>query len=441
MLLFKGPKTLSGKIAYSSGNFSVYLMQQMVATYIVFFYVDELGVRPGLISVAMVFHGIVNAAVHPLLGHLSDRTRSRWGRRIPYILFGSLPLAVVFTMIWIPPASEIARFWYFLGLVLLFDALFVMVSLNWTSLFPEMFQKLKDRSFVSSWRQMWGIIGMIVGVAVPPLLYVTIGWQAMGLLFGFLVLFFWIYSLYGSKQNDQSEVQGIPFLKAFRYTLVNKAFITFALGNFCLQLTFVLLQGAAPFFTKYVLHTPEVGTSMILGTIFIVAIPFVYIWGKLVNRWGPRTTIMAAILFLFLALVPFLFIQSFLGAMLTAIVVGMGIAGVLVLIDLLLSEVIDQDERKTGARREGMYFGINGFITRGCMAFQAGIMGVVLEMSGYVANAASQPAAAKLGIRMMISGIPMFVLLLALICFMVYPIRRSIRQTDNPSKDVTIGKN
>ncbi|GJM82859.1 hypothetical protein HMSSN139_53550 [Paenibacillus sp. HMSSN-139] len=88
------------KVAYSSGNLAVNLMSQAFATYLVYYYVDVLGVRPAWISLAMVFHGVLNAVLNPLFGHLSDRTRSRFGRRLPYIGFGLVPLAAAFALLW-----------------------------------------------------------------------------------------------------------------------------------------------------------------------------------------------------------------------------------------------------------------------------------------------------------------------------------------------------
>lgn len=167
--------TVSQKVAYSNGNFAINLMAQTFATYAVFFYVDVLGVRPGWIGLAMFIHGIFNAFMNPIFGYISDRTHSRWGRRLPYIVMGMIPLAAAFTMIWIPLVQGASLFWYFLITVLLYDIFFVVVVLNWTSLFPEMFTTLSERSFVSAWRQMFGLIGMILGVAIPPLLYTSIG--------------------------------------------------------------------------------------------------------------------------------------------------------------------------------------------------------------------------------------------------------------------------
>jgi len=421
----------SHKIAYSSGNLPIYLMQQMVATFIVFFYVDHLGVRPGLISIAMVVHGLINAGIHPLLGHLSDKTRTRWGRRVPYIMFGMIPLSAAFTLMWIPLVSEANLFWYFLGIIVVFDLAFVTVALNWTSLFPEMFSKLRDRSFVSTWRQIWGIIGMILGIASPPLLYTTIGWGSMAVIFGIIVLFFWALSLSGVKESYQPSSEGLPFLKALRFTLTNKAFVAFVIGNFLVQLVFAILPGAAPFFAKYVLMVPESQTSFILGAIFIVALPFVYVWGKFINHWGPRTIALASVATLMISLIPFFFVQTFAGSIATALGIGIGLAGVLVVLDILLADVVDEDAIKTGFRREGMFFGINGFIGRGSASIQAAIMGAILEISGYISNAAVQPESAVFGIRMMISGIPMVILLIVFICFYIYPIRQS------PQKDMS----
>ena len=107
----------------------------------------------------------------------------------------------------------------------------------------------------------------------------------------------------------------------------------------------------------------------------------------------------------------------------TSIGIGVGIAGILVVLDIMLSDVIDEDAKKTGIRREGMYFGINGFIAIGSAGLQAIILSVVLEVSGYVSNLDVQPDSAVFGIRFMTSGIPMIILVIVFICFFLYPIK------------------
>ncbi|GGG76836.1 MFS transporter [Paenibacillus radicis (ex Gao et al. 2016)] len=415
---------LGRKIAYSSGNLSVNLIAQAFATYIVFYYVDVLGVRPYLITTAMVIHGIVNALLNPLFGYLSDRTKSRWGRRVPYMLFGMVPLAALFTAMWFPVGTGAALFWYFLIVILAYDILFVMVVLNYSALFPELFVTIKERAAVSSWRQMLGIIGMIVGVALPPLIYGKLGWGVMGVIFGAIALLFFIVMLAGSKEKGNASEATIGFWSALRYTFSNKAFVYYVIGSLLVQFTFALLPATIPFFAKYVLGAEDNGSTILLGSIFLVAIPCVYIWGRLVQRWGPRQTIIMAVICYMVALIPFLFVTTLAAAAVTAGLVGIGLAGLMVLLEIMLSEVIDEDEKRTRERREGMYFGMNGFIVRWGVSLQALTTGIVLEASHYVKDAVHQTDAAILGFRSMLSLIPIAALLLAVLFFTLYPIRK-----------------
>jgi GPH family glycoside/pentoside/hexuronide:cation symporter len=104
--------------------------------------------------------------------------------------------------------------------------------------------------------------------------------------------------------------------------------------------------------------------------------------------------------------------------------IGVGLAGLMVLLDVMLSDVIDEDELKTGARREGMYFGINGLLVRLAISFQAVIMGFVLDTSGYDADlpVASQPAGAIAGIKVLLVVIPIVSVLIAMLIFSRYPL-------------------
>lgn len=412
--------TPARKTAFTSGNLSSNLMAQMFSAYIVYYYVDVLGVRPGLIGIAMVIHGILGAILNPLFGYVSDRFRTRWGRRVPYIAFGMIPLAAVFTLLWFPLSSGMGLFWYFLFIVLLYDVLYVLVILNYSALFPEMFVTMKERASASSWKQMFGIIGMIAGVAVPPLIYDRYGWGAMGIIFGITAALFMGAMIWGSRENEQAAPDTFGLWQSVMYTFSNRFFVIYVLGGFFVQLTFALLPAAIPFFTKYALHAEESANSILLGLVFVTAIPCVYVWARWTNRFGPRKTMLAAIVCYAVALAPLLFVISPAAAYVTGAAIGFGLAGIIMLLDVLLAEVIDEDERRTGARREGMYFGMNGFIIRFGVSLQAVVMSLVLEQSGYVANAPTQPEAAIIGIRLMLAGIPILSLVLAFICFYCY---------------------
>ncbi|MFB4279586.1 MFS transporter [Nonomuraea sp. MTCD27] len=413
-------------IRYGSGNLAVNLLGQAFATYATFYYIDHLGVDPALIGLAMVIHGALNAVLNPLVGHLSDRTRSRWGRRLPYITIGMAPLAATFALIWIPLVEgSTARFWYFLVVVLVYDVLHVVVVLNYVALFPEMFVTIVERARAASWRQLFGIVGMIVGVAAAPLLYQAVGWAAMGIGFAVVALAFFALSLTGSRERAQAGREHFGFLTAVRYTLANRAFLAYVAGGFLLQVTFALLQAGVPFFTKYALGEPDTANTLILGAVFITAIPLVYVWSRVTTRVGPRKAVLIAIVVYGLALMPFLVVGSLPLAVATGAAVGAGIAGMMVLLEILLAEVIDEDERRTGLRREGMYMGMNGFVVRWSTSLQAVMLSVVLSASGYRAGAAEQPESVVTGVRLLLGGVPPAVLALAFLCFVLYPIAKA----------------
>ncbi len=419
-------KTSWRDILYSMGNISSNLAGQAVGTFAIFYYSDVLRTPVEWISLAMVLYGIWNAINDPLFGQISDRTRTRWGRRIPYVRFLSVPLAIAFALLWMPPfkaGSGMPLFWYYLGIMFLFDGLFTVVILNWTALFPEMYASLEDRTRVSAWRQVLGIIGLILGVAIPPLIYGSLGWPAMGAIFAVIIALCLLLTLAGSRENPAfAEEPSLPLGQALKATFANRSFLTYVLASLMIQFTFTMLTATLPFYVKYVLHGAEAQTSMLLGAIFAVALPMIYIWSRLTARYGARRTLMLSVAVYGLFLTPLLFVNTVWQGVATTALVGGGIAGILLLLDVLIADVIDEDELKTGLRREGMYFGVNGFMIRLGISLQAVLMGVVLKQTHYDPALAVQPATAVFGLRVLVAVIPLVGLVLALLLLRVYPL-------------------
>ena len=414
------------KIAYSIGAVATALSYQSFSAYIIFFYVDVIKLNAGLAALAMSVFGVWNALNDPIAGFISDRWRTKWGRRIPYIALCAVPLGLVYYFLWTPPydASHMGLlFAYFLLLICLFDGVYTVVILNWASLFPEMYPSLDERAQVNSLRQSFGMLGLVLGVALPPLIYSTLGWRAMGLIFGALITAVILATLFGSSEKREFTLDRPLKLKdAVVKTFSSRSFMIFVMANLFIQYVFTMILAVVPFYAKYVLNIGPYGTSAMLLTTFITAIVMMFAWRYLAVALGAKTGYMLSIAVLALSLIPFLSVTGYWSALLSTSLVGVGLAGVILISDILISDVIDEDELCSGSRREGMFFGFNAFITRFAIALEAASLGIVFVAARYNPYVFHQTASFLSGLRMLLSGLPILALIAAFVIMRYYPL-------------------
>ena len=449
------------KFAYSLGALGTALSQQVFIGYIQFLYIDIFGLSAGLIGAGWALYGLWNAINDPLAGQWSDRTRTRWGRRIPWIAGLALPLAVCFALLWLPPAdwlntaSRVAPavcdgstasffraeclgfafttplFLYFMGTVLFFDLLWTMVVLNWTSLFPEMYPGESERAEVSAYRQVFGLIGALVGTAAPPLI-VGLAWPhnqrlLMAVTFASITGATLLVSVWGAKERPEFGEASLPLLPAPKATFASRAFRWYVLGNLFNQFAFQMLTVMWPFYSKYVLQITADQQSLFLVVVFVGAIPFLVLWTWLVKRLGSRNALILSNLVFAVGVAPLLVVGQFGWALVAGAVMAVGLAGLLMIPDINLSDVIDEDEFATGTRREGMYFGMNGFLIRFAFTIQGLLTGAVLTATHYINPPdpnvfTPQPLSALWGLRGLMALGPVVGSLMCAWAMWVYPL-------------------
>jgi len=415
-------------IAFGASGFPTQLMAQTFSAFVVYFYVTHLGVPPGGVAAAMIAHGVLNAVLNPVVGALSDRLRTPWGRRVPWIGLGIVPLVVAFALVWMPPSLPVAGLIaWFLVVVAVYDIAFVVVVLNISALFPEIFRTTEERARGNVPRQIFAIVGMVLGTAGAPALYGSLGWPGMALVLGGVCLVILLWSFAGGmveRRVPEAASEAMTWRRQLTLTFANRAFVPYVLGSLAVQTSIAIILAAIPFYVRYSLHAEEGAGSILLGAIFATAIPSIVLWSAVVRRTSPRTAVLWSVGVFGVAVLGYLLPTSVLGAALVGIAVGVGVGGLLQLLEVMLGQIIDDDAVRTGHRREGAYFGVNGFVVRGSVVLQAIVAAAVLTASGFdAALGDAQPDAVDGGVRVMLAVIPLGFTAVAWLCFWLYPIR------------------
>jgi GPH family glycoside/pentoside/hexuronide:cation symporter len=413
---------------YGLANLGCAIPYQAVGAVILFYYVDVHRLSPVWAAAVMTGYAIYNAFNNPLVGYLSDRTRTRWGRRIPYILFGTLPYALFFALLFMTPfdgvESPTALLIYFIVGLFFFETLATIVQTAYYALLPEMFRDYEARTDAAVRMNIFMTIGLLVGTALPAIFAEWLGWPLMAGLLGVLTaiaLFAGLPAMFEYRQSLESEPIG--FLNAIKATFVNRSFVSVVIAQTMRHFATATLAAGMTFYTKYSLGVDPGVTSAILGAAFVVAGLALWPWRKfLAQRFEARTTLMIAYGLTGVSVMTLWLAKSVAGAIAAASFVGVALAGLILMGDVILSDVVDEDEVKTGQRREGMYFGMSGLIITLAYALSSVMFGWIVTAFGYDPSLTVQPETVGMGFRVYMTIPPLVGSLLAMAALWFYPI-------------------
>jgi GPH family glycoside/pentoside/hexuronide:cation symporter len=426
-------------ISYSMGNFANTIAYQVFGNRIQFYYVDILGLNAATAGVLWTIYGLWNAVNDPLMGQLSDRTRSKRGRRVPYVMFGAIPLGLSFFFLWTPiqkPAWVLAA--YFLMILFIFDTLYSLTIIAYNALFPEVAPTVRDRVDLSATREILATIALLLAYILAPIIAEEVGYLVMGAIMGGLVGLGYLIAMIGVKEKpiDEKEVQ-LGLGASLKIVLSSKPFLWFLGANIAKEYIWLVLGAMLPFWRKYALGIqapinvfgtklgPGDAEAVLLGLPILLTIPCLLIWRPIVLKLGYRRTwIIAAFTF-----IPGLLLtglaKDFTSGLIGTLLICPGLAGSMIMPFPVISEIIDEDaKREKGYRREGIFFGMNGGITKLAFSAQGVLFAAIMSASGYVAGATVQSAGAVNGIRMLIGGTPILASLIIIFCMWRYPLGR-----------------
>ncbi len=413
-------------LCYSFGNFSGGIVSYAMMTWFAFFYVDHLGLDKNHYAIAMVVYGIWNAINDPLMGVLSDKTTSRWGRRKPYMMFGAVPLGLALVLLFSPPAAAAASpnalFFFFLASICLYDTFFTMTMLTWSAVLPEMYLDEGNRARVNVYSQILGVLGaMLATLSAEPLIN-AFGYTAMAAIFAVVGVATMLLSAWGVRERPVNSRGGsLPFWRNVTATFSSKAFVICVLSVLFIEVGKAICTASIAFYSKYVMQF-DLGVTVIMGVMFVSSMVFAPVVSFLCKRFGAKNTYIISSGVFALGTLGYFLAPSILIAVLVSVVAGMGVSGVMIMPNMLYAEIIDEDQVRTGVRREGSFYGMNALVMRLSIVLQGLVTTFVWTQSGYVEGAAAQTPEAVMGIRVLMGLVPVAFAVLAVIVLLFYPI-------------------
>jgi glycoside/pentoside/hexuronide:cation symporter, GPH family len=430
--------TAQSKILYGIADLGISLLTASIQFFLLFFYTDIAGIDPGVAGTALLVGKLTWDALNdPLFGYFSDRTRSRWGRRKPYMLLGAIPFGLTMWLLYsLPPGLTGApAFLAVLGSFLLVDTFQTLVSVPYYALSAELTYDYDERTSLISVRMIFTVLGYILGAAATTAvagLFIGMGWSksaaysGMGAVFGVVAVITLLITTFGVKERVRPELQPakMPAWSQIRHIFKNRPFVQYMIMSTIISISFTLLTSLLPYFLTYQLQmSAEIPLVMLvmLGTIGLFLIPWRYASQKL-NK-GPAYALGLAIASL--AIVGAFLLPAGPSPWIYAIafVAGLGFSAQYVFPWSMIPDVIEVDQATTGERHEGIYFGVNAFLGKLTGALGIAASGWALKLYGYVPDAVQTPQA-LFGIRFFFAIVPVIAFAVALPLLIWYPITR-----------------
>ena len=423
---------LKSRIWVSAADGATATLQGLAGSAVLTYYFTRWrGLDIGLAAIVWLLFGIWNAVNDPLFGYISDRTKSNLGRRIPYIRYGAPIFALSFIACWMDwPGSQTNQALMFVQMLLflfVFDTMYTAIATSIYIMPYEMAISNKARGSIYVWKILFQLLSIAVPLILIPIIQPGPGddasnfrlvMTAFGVGMGaviFLSTFF-----YEEKHFVQEEEQ-FPFFKAMKECFTNVSFLVFEVISFTIiYVQTSLMQGVLYYFDE--LKVPGIPLYAALGCGVLAGVVF---WVNRRDAWGIKKSMQVmTLLFGLGSLLIVIFGRSLAPMILSFFLLGTGFAGGMYLIPLMNGDVIDMDEHRTGLRREGMYAGINSFITKPAISISQAVFLNLLAFYGYdqALGKGLQGSSAQLGILIAWGLGPALLLFLSFIVLHWYPL-------------------
>jgi len=440
-----GKLTVRQKLGFGIFDLGGNMLFTLMSFWALKYLTDTVGIAAVWAGSAVMIGKAWDAVTDPMMGFISDRTLSLWGRRRVYLLFGSVPMCLTMVFFFTAPAylpQYLHIFWAILALMLLNTAS-TIINVPYSSLTPELTSDYNEQSTLNGYRFGCAVFGTIAGAgAVQPLVQLFArpgapdplldqrGFSMMGLILGAVMMIVTLLTFLGTKEK-QYRKEDLPtegFFATFKVVFKNKPYVLLLL-TYALHMTGIsFLTTILAYYTENILNRPDI-TTIVLVLLLVTAMLFIPVSVLVSKKIGKKTTYQICFVIIASACGMIFFlghrmpIEFFYFVMVYA---GIGVGFSYVAPFAMVPDVIEYEATKTGVRNEGAYYGMWTFISKLGTALALFVSGHILTLGGYISQAGEgtvvQPPSVFGAIRVIIGPLPMVVLLAAILVIQFYPL-------------------
>lgn len=439
------------RLAYGAGELGPAMAGSTMVFFQLVFLTNVAGLRADLAGAVLLIGKIWDAVNDPLIGWLSDHTRTRWGRRLPWILASAVPFAAFFWLQWIVPGfaagHQLGLFAYYVVVSLVFNTFYTGLMLPHNALTPEFSRDYDERSRLTASRMAFSLGGSVGGLvlavivfkalaaAAPAAQYAALGAAIAGvslIAIAVCVAGIWRFALArdASLQPDSPPpAPAVGWREQWRIVSSNRPYLIvcgiYLFSWLAMQFTASIL----PFYVASWMRLPALQFQLLALTVQATALALIPAWAWLSVRVGKKPVYFYGMAFWLVAQAGLYFVQPGQIALMYGLgfLAGFGIAVCYLIPNAMLPDTLEYDELRTGQRREGIFYGFFVFLQKTSLALGTFVVGQALAAAGYISSTGGtvdQPESALQAIRFAIGPLPAVALLIGIALTALYPITR-----------------
>ncbi len=435
---------LKTALGFSIGDIGGNLYFSIIGFIFIFYLTEQLGLSGTLAGTSMLIGKIWDAVTDPIVSSISDRTKSKFGRRRPFIFWGALLLAVSMVLMFSMPrlGTDTKTFIAATMLFCLLGTGYTLVNIPYCSLQPELTDDYHEKTKLTSFRMGFAILGTLLAVTARPIAEAIGiddgGWTIMAIIMGSVILLSSWVTVFTVKEDMHIELKKQKSIKAsYKEIILNREFL-YALIPWTLFVTGVtVIQGSFLYYFKYIFKQQSMFEIALFGLI-IISLICLPLWVNISKKISKAHSYILGMGFFSLGLLISYLLSPKFGALFAVIVIsisGIGFSTHYIMPHSIIPDIIELDAVRTGIRREGVFYGIWNFLMKCGQALAGLLIGITLDIVNFVPPSRPDEIVVQSqktldGITLLCGPIPVILIIIGILVLRKYPINDKYYNTE-----------